>query len=115
MLVQTEANSSGQFGVELTYYGDEVLVVSLRGELDLAVIEAAHRALTPAIAVPGSLIVIDLTELEFLGTSGVALFYALARAREGADSLRLIPSRHGGVNRVLELTEIGSTIPIVAG
>ena len=113
MLVQTETKAAGSFGFEQTHYGTEVLVVSLDGELDLAVLETAKEALDAALVDPSPLVVLDLTELELLGTCGVALFHALARDRTTPDSLRILPSRHAGVNRVLELTEVGAVIPIV--
>ena len=115
MLVQNEAKATGSFGVEHTHYGTEVLVISLAGELDLAVLDTAKEAFGSAVVDSADLVVLDLTELELLGTCGVALFHALARARATSDSLRILPSRHGGVNRVLELTEVGSVIPIVGG
>jgi anti-anti-sigma factor len=115
MLVHTEAKPAGSFDIEQTLYGTDVLVVSLAGELDLAVLETAKETLGAAVADPSPLLVLDLTELELLGTCGVALFHALARARTTPDSLRILPSRHGGVNRVLELTDVGAVIPIVSG
>jgi hypothetical protein len=42
------------------------------------------------------------------------LVYSLARSRPDQESLRLVPSRHDGVNRVLELTDVGSVIRIVS-
>lgn len=114
MLVQTEAKAARSLGIEQTHYGTEVLVVSFDGELDLAVIEVAKEALEPAFVDSSQLVVLDLTELELLGTCGIALFHELARARKTNDSLRILASRHSGVNRVLELTDLGVVIPIVA-
>jgi anti-anti-sigma factor len=113
--VRTKAEATGSLGIAQTRYGTEVLVISFDGELDLAVLETAKAALEPALVDPSQLVVLDLTDLELLGTCGVALFHALARARTTPDSLRILPSRHCGVNRVLELTDVGATIPIVAG
>jgi anti-anti-sigma factor len=107
--------TAGSFDIEQTHYGTEVLVVSFAGELDLAVLETAKETLGAALVDPSPLVVLDLTELELLGTCGVALFHALARERTTPDSLRILPSRHPGVNRVLDLTDLGSVIPIVSG
>jgi anti-anti-sigma factor len=115
MLVQNEAKAAGSFAIDQTHYGTEVLVVSFAGELDLAVLETAKETLGAALVDPSPLVVLDLTELELLGTCGVALFHGLARERTTPDSLRILPSRHGGVNRVLELTDVGAVIPIVSG
>jgi anti-anti-sigma factor len=114
MLANTHTHSSGPFTIEETLYGSEVLVYSLSGELDLAVVEIARAAIEPTIADRSELIVIDLDRLEFLDSSGVALLYSLARSCPDPESLRLVPSRHGGVNRMLELTDIGSVIRIVS-
>jgi anti-anti-sigma factor len=78
------------------------------------VVEIARAAIEPTIADRSELIVIDLDQLEFLDSSGVALLYSLARSRPDPASLRLLPSRHVGVNRVLELTDVGSVIRIVS-
>jgi anti-anti-sigma factor len=114
MLAHTNRHSSGPFTIEATLYGSEVLVYSLAGELDLAVVEIARAAIEPTIADRSELIVIDLDQLEFFDSSGVALLYSLARSRPDPASLRLLPSRHVGVNRVLELTNVGSVIRIVS-
>jgi anti-anti-sigma factor len=113
MLVQAEAGFDGSLKIERSRYGEEVYVFSLSGELDLDGTGLAWRALEPALDEPQALVVIDLTELEFIGVKGVALLYGLARARPDRDNLRLLPSRHPGVNRVLELTEVGSVMTIV--
>ena len=113
MLAQTEERFDGPLGIQRTRYGDDVLVFSLSGELDRAVVDAAREVLEPALTKPCAMVVVDLTELELLDPSGIGLFYELARARPGKDSLRLLPSRHGGVNRVLELTGLAAPTPSV--
>jgi anti-anti-sigma factor len=113
MPAHTATHPSERFAIEETLYGSEILVYSLAGELDLAVVEIAKAAIEPTIADRSELIVIDLDRLEFLDSSGVALFYSLARVRPDPESLRLLPSRHVGVNRMLELTDVGSVIRIV--
>jgi anti-anti-sigma factor len=114
VLAHPEVNSGELFTIEQTLYGSEVLVFSLAGELDLAVIETARAVLEPASSERTEIVVIDLAELEFLDSSGVALLYTLARVRPDTNSLQLLPSRHDGVNRMLELTGVGSVIPIAA-
>lgn len=113
MLTQTDATLEGPLTITQTRYGDDVVVFTLSGEFDLAVARRAHTMLEPIREADCALTVLDLTELEFIDSSGVAFLYAAARAHPRKDSLRLLPSRHGGVNRVLALTEIGELIPIV--
>jgi anti-anti-sigma factor len=112
MLGQTEERFDGPLIVERTRYGDDVIVFSLAGELDLAAAPAAWLALEPALEDPGTKLVVDLADLEFVDSSGIALLYRLAQARD-RDSLRLLPSRHAGVNKVIDLTGVGAIIPIV--
>jgi anti-anti-sigma factor len=114
MLAQIEERFDGPLIVERTRYGDDVIVFSLAGELDLAVTAIARQILEPAFADPGAMIVIDLTELEFIGVKGIHLLYELAQPHPDKSSLRLLPSRHPGVNKVLELTGLDTVIPMVA-
>jgi len=114
MFTHTEERFDGPLTIERTRYGEDVIVFSFSGELDLASTSNAWHVIEPALDEPGAMIVVDLTELEFLGVKGVSLLYGLAAARGNTDSLRLLPSVHEGVNRVLEMTDVGSVIPIVA-
>jgi anti-sigma B factor antagonist len=114
MLAQTEATLRGQLAVDRTRYGDDVIVVSLAGEFDLSSAAAAEAMLDPVRDDPCAMTVLDLTELEFIDSSGVAFLYDVARSHPDKESLRVLPSRHGGVNRVLELTDVGAVIPIVS-
>jgi anti-anti-sigma factor len=114
MLSQSEERLDGPLRVKYTRYGDDVIVFQLGGELDLATTADAWRVIESALDEPKAMLVIDLTELEFLGVKGVSFLYGLAAARADKDTLRLLPSVHEGVNRVLQLTGVGSAIPIVA-
>jgi anti-sigma B factor antagonist len=113
MLTKPPIQLGVPFSIEETRYGEDVVVLSFAGELDLAVIETAKEALEP-VAEGSKLVVIDLTRLEFLDASGVTLLLRLARTRAAPDSLRLLSSRHDEVNRILEATGVGSVIRIVA-
>jgi anti-sigma B factor antagonist len=113
MLAQTEERFDGPLTIERTRYGDDVIVFALAGELDLSVAPAAWYVLEPTLEEPDAMLVVDLTELEFIDSSGIAILYRLAHERPDRDTLRLLPSRHEGVNKVLELTEIGEIITLV--
>ncbi len=115
MPTQTESNFDGPMAVEQVRYGDDVLVVSLIGELDAAVVQIARDALEPAVWDPCAMLVIDLSKLEFIDTSGIALLYEIARTQHDKDSVRLLRSDHAGVNRVLELTGVAEVMSVVAG
>ncbi len=114
MRSQTEEHLDGRLSIEQTRYGDDVIVFSLAGELDLATTSDAWRLIEPALDEPQAMVVLDLTELEFISVKGVGLLYGFAAARHDKETLRLLPSLHEGVNRVLEMTGIGSVIPVVS-
>jgi anti-sigma B factor antagonist len=113
MATPTDFNCDGPITVEQKRYGDDVLVVALSGELDAAVVDTARAALEAAVDDPCGLVVIDLTALEFLDSSGVALLYELARTRPEKDRLRLLRGNHAGVTRVLELTQVDQVMSVV--
>lgn len=114
MPAQTEERFDGPLTIERTRYGEDVIVFSFFGELDMSVPAAVWRVIEPALDHPNAMIVLDLTELEFISVQGIGLLYGLAGARSDKETLRLLPSVHEGVNRVLQLTGVGSVIPIVS-
>jgi anti-sigma B factor antagonist len=75
--------------------------IALKGEMDLANVESAASTLQEALR-SGKEIVVDLAELEFLDSTGVAM---LVRAmREGGERLSFLSSEHDAVCRLLSLT-----------
>jgi anti-anti-sigma factor len=102
----------GLVGVEIDERG-EVVVARVTGELDVA--GAARTGKRIAAAVPTSVLglVVDLTELEFIDSSGVAMLFGLAR-KLGSRRQRLgiaAPFR-GPVWRVLEIVEFERAAPV---
>ena len=92
---------------------DGHVVVALRGELDLADAVAVAAALT-AVAAREPGIIVDLTGLEFIDSSGVA---ALARgrrqARQAAGDL-ILAAPQQRVMRVLATTRLADAFSVYA-
>jgi anti-anti-sigma factor len=86
------------------------LRVSLRGELDLSNAKTAETALTEALA-SSKKVLIDLGELEFLDSTGIALLVA-ALQRTDAERLSFLPSRSSGVRRLLDLTGLNKRMAL---
>jgi anti-sigma B factor antagonist len=78
------------------------VAVALAGELDLSNCETAETALAEACE-SGKQVLIDLTRLEFLDSTGLALIVA-ALGRNDAERFSFLPSRSEGVRRLLKLT-----------
>lgn len=84
--------------------GGEQLIFKLRGSLDLATSPTVRAALMDATEKGKRHIVVDLTQLEFLDSTGLgALIGAHRRATEHNGSFRLIVSE-GPIARLLNIT-----------
>ena len=59
--------------------GDDVVVARLTGELDIAGAEVRGRRIAEAVPSSARGVVVDMTELEFIDSSGVSMLFALAR------------------------------------
>jgi anti-sigma B factor antagonist len=89
---------------------DGALVLRVRGDLDIAVEDDAVRAVTQALAVdpPPAVLVLDLSEVEFIDSSGVR---ALLRIHNDHGShIRLGPVSTV-VERLLQLTGTADLFP----
>lgn len=90
---------------------DDLVVITLRGELDIYTVPAFRReigAIDPAAA----RIVLDLNEVTLLDSSGLGAIVALrARAADGSGGVAIAcECRH--VLRVFEVTGLRSAFPI---
>jgi len=78
------------------------LRLALHGELDLSNAKKVEAALTEAFASEKQILV-DLTQLEFLDSTGIALLVATLQ-RHDAARLSFLPSESRDVRRLLNLT-----------
>src|SRR6185369_8050694 len=90
----------GLLAVQQTSEGRR-LRIALSGEMDLANVETAGSILRETLP-SGKEVVVDLTRLEFLDSTGVAML--VAAMREGGERLSFTPSAHDAVRRLLSLT-----------
>lgn len=86
-------------------------LISLEGELDLDGTERVMEELQRAEESDARRIVLDLSNLEFIGSSGIRLILA-AESRMDDDRLVLIPGPRS-VHRVFELTGVAERLPFV--
>jgi anti-sigma B factor antagonist len=87
--------------------------VRLRGELDLSGVDRAREAVEQAEATDAALLVLDLSQLDFIDSTGLEVM--LRAARRARDSGRRLivarPSRY--IRRLLEITAIDQSLDIV--
>ena len=105
----------GLVGLEIDKRGD-VVVASLTGELDIAGAGRTGERIMDAVPMSAVGLVVDLMELEFMDSSGIAMLFALAR-RLGSRRQRLSVAAppDGPVWRVLEIVEFERAAPVHTG
>jgi anti-sigma B factor antagonist len=106
--------SVGTFSVGVIADG-ELRVLRLVGELDGAVAPELQRELEAAMKPPVGQVVVDLSDLEFIDSIGIAVVVQAMREDDGSPTLRFIPSRAAGVKRVLELTGVAERMSLTDG
>ncbi|MFJ3666801.1 STAS domain-containing protein [Streptomyces sp. NPDC090106] len=105
-----EAAGHGRLSVVRTDT-DGVTVVVLKGEVDHHSVKALTHVLPPARAVSAPRIVLDLTGVTFMDSSGVNALIAVHRATEEARGwLRLVGVR-GAALRTVQLVGLDLLIP----
>jgi anti-sigma B factor antagonist len=91
--------------------------LALVGELDMANAATLARELETLEAnAGGAAITIDMRELEFIDSTGIAVLVAAHRRAntEGEGRLRFIRSQATGVQRVMDVTGLEKELPFVA-
>lgn len=96
---------------------DGVNVIAVRGELDLSTAPELESPLEEAIASGDATVLIDLTECEFIDSTGIALivraWQRLDRGAEGDGNGQVaICSGNDQVRRVLEITGLELSIAV---
>jgi len=96
---------------------DGIHVIAVRGELDLSTAPELEGALEEGIAGGADVVLVDLSECEFIDSTGIALivraWQRLDRAADGDGEGRVvICSQNDQVRRVLEITGLELSIAI---
>lgn len=96
---------------------DGIRVIAVRGELDLSTAPDLERPLEDAVSAGDASVLIDLSECEFIDSTGIALivraWQRLDNGSEGNGSNRVVLcSDNEQVRRVLEITGLELSIPI---
>ncbi len=90
----------------------ETLVYKLRGSLDLATSPSVRAALLDAASQGNHHMIVDLTKLEFLDSTGLgALIGAHRRALENGGQVRLVV-HDGPIARLLNITGLMRVFPV---
>lgn len=91
-----------------------IRVFTVRGELDMSTAPELERGLEEALADPGASILVDLSDCEFIDSTGIALIVrAWQRLSEEGERRRLVlASSNHQVRRLLKITGVEGSIPM---
>jgi anti-sigma B factor antagonist len=89
--------------------------IRLSGELDLANASALETELNRALGNGDERVIVDLSELSFIDSTGIALLINAVARDDGGDRLRFVPSRGLAVQRVLKATGLDERLPFLDG
>lgn len=103
--------SDGALAVRTARDGD-AYAISLCGELDLANAATAENALRDVLSATDAQVIVDMRELEFIDSTGIALLVSALGRNGDEQRLRFIPSNSPAVTRVLELTGLAERLPL---
>lgn len=109
--------NSVPFEVDSEELEDGIRAFTIRGELDMSTAPELERKLEPALEDPAVAIMLDLSECEFIDSTGIALIVrAWQQLDKGADGERaprlVLCSRNLQVRRLLKITGVESSIPM---
>ena len=91
---------------------DGARVVAIRGELDIATSPGAREVLYEAARDVARPLVIDLSECQFIDSTGLAALLHGAKPLQNGESHVAIVSPDRDLRRLFELTAIDQTIPV---
>lgn len=98
--------------LEFGQLGDAV-VAEVKGEIDISNAQSVRQRLLDAVPNTAGALVLDLSEVGYLDSSGVRLIFELAaRLRHRGQDLELVVPDDSLIRRVLLLTEVQQVVPM---
>lgn len=94
---------------------DGIRVITVRGELDLSTAPELENPLQAALQGGETPVLIDLSECEFIDSTGIALIVRAWQELDGDDQnpgQLVIANRNDQVQRVLEISGLNLSIPV---
>ncbi len=99
-------------GLEMEDAGGHV-IARLTGELDIAGAQDTGERIVDAVPTTARVLIVEMTGLEFIDSSGVAMLFGLVRHLGARRQDLLVVAQEGGpVARVLEIVEFARAAPV---
>ena len=86
-------------------------VVHVAGELDLVTTPALRDAIADALSSPPPLVVLDLTDVDFLASAGLSELIAAGERAQGRTTLRIVAANRSTL-RPLSMTGLDSMLAV---
>jgi anti-anti-sigma factor len=102
---------SGVFAARIEEEGDS-LVIRPAGELDLATLPTLEDSLRTALGRDGSPVILDLSALAFIDSTGIAVLVRESRASRENGARLSIRGAPAAVRRTFELMGVESLLPL---
>ena len=100
-------------GIEIEQRDDDVVVARLTGELDISVAERTGKKIAESVPSSARGVVVDMSGLEFMDSSGVSMLFTLARqVGSHRQQLRVVAPPGRPVSRVLQIVEFERAAPV---
>jgi anti-anti-sigma factor len=102
------------FEVSISDLDGGIQIIAVRGELDLSTAPDLERPLEDALENGEGPILVDLSECEFIDSTGIALIVRATQRLEGDGAGRtlVVCSYNDQVRRVLDITGLDVSIPV---
>jgi anti-anti-sigma factor len=94
---------------------DDAVLTRVRGEVDLSNVSSVRERLLDAVPNSAAALVLDLSETDYLDSSGIGLIFELAERLAGrGQKLLLVVPQESVIRRVLLLTDVEQVAPLAA-
>jgi anti-sigma B factor antagonist len=93
---------------------DQIQILSVRGELDLATADGLYRRGFAAIGRHAGLLLLDLADLSFCDASGLSAFVRIANEAEAAGCRYGLVAPQPLVVKMLRITGLNARLPVFA-
>ncbi|MGK2855677.1 MAG: STAS domain-containing protein [Thermoanaerobaculia bacterium] len=93
---------------------DGIVQLALIGKLDVAGLDAVQARFRDLTTTTPRNTIVDLSELEFIGSMGIGMLISCAKAMARQDARMVLAGPQPEVGSVLHMTGIDNVIPIVA-
>ena len=110
---EPESVNGRLLSVRIESLGAETSVVSLAGELDLSAVPRIEGALFEQVRARSGVIV-DLTRVSFIDSTGIGLLIKAFRAVDGGGALHTVVAPGSQIDRVFRLAGVDRMLPLFA-